>query len=573
MRFSRELSDNFFGQEQLIERKTMKSKSNPILVYIFAIAPFLAGLSQHYQIYIVTIISIILLLSRRHHSELKSIDLSVFVPLIIILISSAITIVIGVSSGDSVYGFMNVVSAILFIVVLKSFSDSDKDEAFRVIPYVGAVMTVVTIIAYTIPGIRDLIWVNGRLGGTFGYPNTFALYLLIGLYIYLNSIGDKRRLIDYIVTLVLLVGIFLTGSRSVFVMTIILSIYVIIIKKNTRKIYIPVLIGVVVIVGIYILVSNDLSSVGRFLTISTQSSTFLGRILYDVDAVKMILNRPFGHGYLGYYFVEPFMQSGVYSVRFVHNDWLQTALDYGVISLLALGWLYGLSIYRANSQRRIILILIGVHMLFDFDLQFFSILLIAMLCVSVRTNSDKDKGVIKLRGGHLFDVTIIAPSICCMIMCVWLGVADFIGVNVDRQASLKLYPWANDVKLHAMAETEDIDLQREYAAELQESVPYIGSAYDVLSQEDLDNGNVLEAIANKHKAVIYQKYNITKYEEYANMLRDIMDRYKGVNDEIYHAALDAYIEIPDMLQSVEDETSSLAYKINDVPNFNLSNDY
>ena len=74
----------------------------------------------------------------------------------------------------------------------------------------------------------------------------------------------------------------------------------------------------------------------------------------------------------------------------------------------------------------------------------------------------------------------------------------------------------------------------------------------------------------KYKSVVYQKYNIKKYEEFSDMLDDIADRYRDIDLEIYNKALKYQSEIRDMLEKVKNETSPLAYMINDVPEFTMN---
>ena len=48
----------------------------------------------------------------------------------------------------------------------------------------------------------------------------------------------------------------------------------------------------------------------------------------------MLLKRPAGLGYMGYYFLQPSVQSAAYTTKFVHNDFLQIGLDGGMIAMI-----------------------------------------------------------------------------------------------------------------------------------------------------------------------------------------------------------------------------------------------
>lgn len=555
----------------------MKSKNkkqlNPFPVYLFAITPFLGGLSQHYQIFILAILSAIVLIFRWKDIDFYRSDLQTLIPIALIIIFSVASVFYGESRGDALYGLFHVIAALLFWVMLRSFSEGERKEAMSIIPYAAAAMVIVNGIAYIIPGLKDLMYVNSRMGGAFGYSNTFAIYLLIGLYILLDSFLDrtarKNRVADYVVIAILLAGILLSGSRSVFIMTAVLFVYLIIVKKDGRKILLAIIGITVLCAGAFVLFTNDMSSIGRFLTISSSSSSFLGRILYDIDAIKMIANRPFGYGYLGYYFVQHFYQTGVYSVRFAHNDWLQIALDFGVIALASFVWLYFRGLRRANTREKVILVLIGVHMLFDFDIQFFSIMMIMLLCFTgTQTSAVANVRRIKFNASAV-KVIGNATLVCVIIASAWLGLADFMQSSSMKDDSLNIYPWAADVKLHVMADTDDGQKKKQYAKELIGSVPYIGPSYDVMSAAYLEEQDVDKAMDMKYKSVVYQKYDIKKYEEFSDMLDDIAERYRDIDLEIYNKALKYQSEIPDMLEKVKNETSPLAYMINDVPEFTM----
>ena len=82
--------------------------------------------------------------------------------------------------------------------------------------------------------------------------------------------------------------------------------------------------------------------------------------------------------------------------------------------------------------------------------------------------------------------------------------------------------------------------------------------------------DVEKAMEYKNSSVVYQKYNIKKYEEYAGLLCDIIDEYKDIDGNIYNKAKVRLSEIPKMLEELEKNTNPLAFKIHDAPEFTLS---
>ena len=159
---------------------------------------------------------------------------------------------------------------------------------------------------------------------------------------------------NLILTAVLMVLVFLTGSRTVFIflgLTVIAFFFTLKNKKLKRNLLI-IFGGMVLVSVAVVFITDSVQTVGRFLTISLESSTFLGRILYYLDALPVILKHPFGLGYYGYYFSQGTFQTGVYSVAFVHNSALQFLLDVGWIPSLLIFFVIGASFFSKKSDLR-----------------------------------------------------------------------------------------------------------------------------------------------------------------------------------------------------------------------------
>lgn len=129
---------------------------------------------------------------------------------------------------------------------------------------------------------------------------------------------------------------------------------------------------------------------GRFLTYSLSPGTFYGRLLYYRDALPVILKHPLGLGYLGYFETQGSFQTGVYTVMHVHNDLLQIFLDAGwlpgilcIVSFVRM--LTGGAKKKGAEHRlplRMIVTVIVLHSLLDFDLQFVSVVFVLLLCMA-----------------------------------------------------------------------------------------------------------------------------------------------------------------------------------------------
>ena len=118
--------------------------------------------------------------------------------------------------------------------------------------------------------------------------------------------------------------------------------------------------GGAVLILLYCALSGQMDILSRFLKISLNQSTFIGRLLYAQDAFPTILKTPFGTGYMGYYFIQQSIQSGVYGIMFIHNDLLQILLDVGWIPFIVFVTAIVLSLLNRNTPLRYKLILLTI---------------------------------------------------------------------------------------------------------------------------------------------------------------------------------------------------------------------
>ena len=152
--------------------------------------------------------------------------------------------------------------------------------------------------------------------------------------------------------LIALTGIYLSGSRTVMVMTIVVFFMLLILKKELRKYSILCVGGFVILAAVLTFGGYGKGIYDRLLSMGGNASTFWGRLLYDRDAIKMIVTHPFGMGYYGYYFVQQEMQTGVYSVVSVHNEFLQIMLDIGIVPALLIYGAVIRSLLSENTSER-----------------------------------------------------------------------------------------------------------------------------------------------------------------------------------------------------------------------------
>ncbi len=66
----------------------------------------------------------------------------------------------------------------LLWLCLAQLNTQEKEKWLGMFPVYGTVITLVSLVLTTFPAGRELVMVEGRLGGTFQYPNTYAMFLL-----------------------------------------------------------------------------------------------------------------------------------------------------------------------------------------------------------------------------------------------------------------------------------------------------------------------------------------------------------------------------------------------------------
>ena len=299
-------------------------------------------------------------------TETLKIDINlVSVSVFFICFSYLITAIWAVDSGMAVVGFFKYFPVILFMIALQQNSQT-AERIHSWLPYLAAVMTAVSFILMQIPALEDSFSVAGRLAGFLQYPNTFALILLVSELLLINK--EKISKADMAVCAILIAGVVLSGSRTVFVLMVVANAVMLIVLGRRKKSFK----AIVIILGIMVLLFTAVGMLGgsylteRLMQISASESTFTGRLLYFQDALPVIVQNPLGTGYMGHYYMQQTIQTGLYSVRYIHNDLLQLMLDIGWIPCIVFVAAIAKSIFskRIELYKKIIITVIIFKMIF-----------------------------------------------------------------------------------------------------------------------------------------------------------------------------------------------------------------
>lgn len=624
--------------------KNYEKSDITVLKAVFLILPFIYGLFYEWCSCIVGIIfGIYLLVNKKDKiSEKKEESGKIhwnFILMTVFVLLYLIVCFYAVDYGMAFLGFIKFLPLILFVMISLHLKYNERRELLYTIPWSASVMTILSICAYP-TCLRKYFFKAGRLGGFFQYSNTFALYVLVGIIILLSddSLDDfksendglrdgKRNFVRHgrkndsdmgknntniikkaILTVIMGVGIMITGSRSVFVFSIvILLVFLLVRLVEIRKVpgekistnevsgkkgqtisrdFLLIIVGVIMIIAIgavFAIISGNTYTVKRYLSITVNSSTFLGRLLYYKDALHMIGKHPMGLGYLGYRYLSTSEQTGVYYIRYVHNEWLQTGLDIGIIGMIISVVLVIKNLLSKNNSilQKVILAVITTHSLFDFDLQYLYIDLILILCMDWQEKpaaGQKDKAFNRKDTHKSYKnyKKIIGWSGCiiAMILFVYMGTGIILERFGKHKAAVSVYEYYTEAKVNEMLSLHDMDRQWKMAEEIIRQNEYCSDAYYVSAICAVNNKDYELMQKRQLRLIQLEKYNIEHYEQYIKMLSYALDYYVNVSDD---EKVDEYagyvVSIPDMIEDVLKHTSDLAYKIHDKPKLELDEAY
>lgn len=586
--------------------------------------PFLTGLYFEYESCIASLLLIGILI--KWQCEKRQLifhwnDSSLAV--VILVIAYGLSCFWAIDSGIAVWGFFKYFPLLLFLLLTFQMDDEQKNGILKQIPYTASIMTILSMILALLPFAKPYVLVDNRLGGFFQYPNSFAVYLLIGLIIllYCNDFCEKKETGWYGMLLILLSGIFLTGSRTVMILMVavgILRVFEILIvrkksaiqesmvtqrkvtdqgkntgqqdltnqkkteykkklsaqKKKAVQSYKKLFENkcMIAIVMLCLLAAVVLSGknqitvlVSRYQGNPLESSTFLGRLLYVKDAWSQIIKHPFGLGYMGYYLTQGSFQTGVYTVRYVHNDWLQILLDVGWIPGLAVLAVIIKSLFssRQMKYRKMILLVLFLHGMMDFNMQYLYLFFILILVLEDHSEAES-----RLSGIWLF------PAGLCAIAGIWIGTGNFLYYHGDAEQAVKWYPhntFAQIVLLEQAETAEDMDFM---ADQILAGNSHIAVAWNAKARAAYAEGAFDQVMEYMQRAMACQKYDIAIYEDYFEMLETGVALYREAGyEESAEICLDEIKNIQRYLNQVKEHTSDLAWRIRDVPILEMPEEY
>lgn len=412
--------------------------------------------------------------------------------------------------GMAIIGFLKFFPVLLFLVCMMQLTDGSVLFK-KYFPFFVFGMVLLSLLFMHLPFGKAYFSVAGRLAGFFQYPNTFAIVILTAELLLLSN--KCKYYIKLPMIFGLLVGLLYTGSRTVmalgFIANLILFFYQS--KKNKKMLLISFLLFFFFVIFALFLAFQRITPFDRVLSFTWKESTFIGRLLYYQDAFPIILKHPFGMGYEGYYYTQPSFQTGIYSVKYIHNDILQVALDVGILPAI----IFVISIIKAMLNKgvsftdRIIIGTLFFHLQLDFDLQFVSVFLLLIIFMNIGGTDRKVQMNIKLFVGEML---ILATFF--LYFSVALGLYSCGKFEIADH----LFPANTDNKIQLLLQTDDINETEEIANDILKRNSYVSVAYSAKARAAYAKGDFATAIKYKKLVFEYAPFSYDEYQEYCYML-------------------------------------------------------
>lgn len=495
-----------------------------------------------------------------------------------------------VDTGMFLLGVVKFLPVFLYFIALCQIGPEEKERLICLLPVFGSLMTLISFIMMQFPALQPYAAVGERLAGFFQYPNTYALFMLVCMLISIYQVGGaisgkectyeretaytgllrngKRGWEHFIHILIALLGIGLSGSRIVIVLAVFSFLILAVSQKGFRKYGILCVAVFAFLSFVLVLCGLGEEVIKRLSSIENASISFKGRLLYGQDAVKIIADHPFGLGYYGFYFLQKEVQSGVYSVVNVHNEFVQMMLDIGILPALVLyGALIRSLISKGISAReRLVLLVITIHSLFDFDFQYLVMCFVLFLFL-------EQKNIRKIEVHELGKGAAALLFILTCVLCIPTGISDFFYIYNEPQKAVKFYDGNTLAAVELMAQTNDAVKMEQLADKILENNTHVSAAYRVKAYSEFSRGNIEKFVEYELTAIGLEPY---WYEEYVNYLDRLVlcaeSCLQKSETEKAIFCLERAEEIPGMLEEVKERTSRLGWETKYRPKVTLPGD-
>ena len=493
--------------------------------------------------------------------------------LIISLCFSVFYLISCLYATDPGMAFMGVAkkgAVVIFALLVSMLAEEQRCWLLHKLPEFAVLSTAVGALGAVLPFSRSYVIAAGRFCGTFGYANTYALFLVLAIFVLLEDVEKRSLWQRYTMGGTFLLALWFTGSRYTWMlMGILLIVYAIKNKENRKTVLLVILLlGVATVAAATIFSQSE--AMGRLF--STNLSTLWGRMLYWQDAWKLIQKHFFGMGYLGYYYEQTGVQTGVYSVRYVHNDILQWIMDIGWLPVVLILFLLGYALYnkRRTFEQKFLLVAILLHSCMEFDWEHNAIVMLVILILSCTKEGPffgKQKGEEKFALPSWVAKTVIGILGC---ICLYMSVPLCLYAGERMEAAVAWYPPYTDARMALLSMETDPMKADKMADDILSQNTTITLAYDAKAQVAFQNMDFEKMIRYKKTAIASDRYNPDEYLDYLSFLNEILVYSQEQGDQQWYKRSIAEMKsLLILIKENEATVSALGKRIDDPVNIAL----
>ena len=319
-----------------------------------------------------------------------------------------------------------------------------------------------------------------RLQSFIQYANTTAIVLGMGYFLSLDKFHDNKKM--PFMSGVILIALYFTLSKAAIPMFMLVGTVLIVLKKQYATYFIgqniccmlmsiPIILAInermyiiglllisltvfltIKIIGIpinkkwiYIWVSIILlfvilGVVIAFIYKGTILSTFLKRLDYMKDAAVLLKEHwIFGIGSGAWSEYQYLVQTTQYSVKYVHNGWLQFLLDNGIFFFLTFITLFATTLYSTIKSKSYTvmtaLLLLAMHSFVDFDFSFGVVLLITGLIIGGYSKT-------KILPSAVMKIPMILNFVICGLLIIYMSTEYIVRHNFEQNIRANEYETA-----------------------------------------------------------------------------------------------------------------------------------
>ncbi|MBQ2829901.1 MAG: O-antigen ligase family protein [Oscillospiraceae bacterium] len=474
--------------------------------------------------------------------------------------SMLLSVPFAVSAGMAFAGFWRILTWVLFFLCAATYTDAERRGILDAVAYEGAILSAVCIAAFLYDSAAGFEDANRRIDGLFEYANTWSLFLLVCLI--LLALRERRRKVDYAAMASLLCGIYLSGSRGIFLLTALLGIAYAAWQLLRRRRLLPVLLGALAVAALgalSVLLSGGMV-LDRLRAITLHSSSLNGRLLYYLDGLSMIAAHPLGIGRGGYLYLQSVEQTGVYTLHFIHNEYLQCALDGGILGGLCMAGLAAALFFRRALplRERVAVLAIAAHAMIDFDLQFTAVAFLLLLCGA---------------GGKTREFAVSRRKVCavgCTALAVvfsYFTLAYFLDYSGNHAAAYAMVPHDLSVAEERLMDFSSVAAAQGTADEIIDATDLSMLAWDCKFADAVQRVDYAAMAETKYQYLRLNRYRMEVYGEFAELLENACAQ--SLPDELERYKILARLGAK-QLEEVKGATSPLAYRIADKPELGRS---